>query len=202
MDPNLRSQWLLNWIDNEIQNRHDETGIKRTFNDVVKVIQINIVKFSIHFSHWLTDGQLRSRTFSFHSSRPRKTYRCPQRFIFWSWFLPSKFVASNYLSSWNRCRTLSQTFLSSSWKPCFQLEVLITNFTKVHRLFQLPYTLTHSSRNRNTQKIFYFCFSVVSVSHVGRDLQKERETYQSSGTKWGAAIAARVGQEILSGAVC
>jgi len=36
MDPNLRSQWLLNWIDNEIQNRHDETGIKRTFNDVVK----------------------------------------------------------------------------------------------------------------------------------------------------------------------
>ena len=37
MDPNQRSQWLLNWIDNEIQNRHDETGIKRTFNDVVKV---------------------------------------------------------------------------------------------------------------------------------------------------------------------
>ena len=45
MDPNLRSQWLLNWIDNEIQNRHDETGIKRTFNDVVKVIQINISYF-------------------------------------------------------------------------------------------------------------------------------------------------------------
>jgi len=36
MDPNQRSQWLLNWINNEIQNRHDETVIKRTFNDVVK----------------------------------------------------------------------------------------------------------------------------------------------------------------------
>ena len=42
MDPTQRSIWLLEWIGNEIQNRHDEIGIKRIYNDIVKVFQITL----------------------------------------------------------------------------------------------------------------------------------------------------------------